>query len=157
MVTAYILYTEIVNNEGESNGAPTVVPETWGGWSLVVSMLVQMGGEEVVGQFADLLESIDPLLDLEVYPAIAGKGIKSIFINKFLWDDGELDFDIFMAVQGRTELEVSDIKTGKGCLRHGEGAVDEERHCFERRCTGACVSQVFNTVATDGDTSAERV
>ena len=40
VVTANILYTKIINNEGESNGTPSVAPETWGSLHLVVSMLV---------------------------------------------------------------------------------------------------------------------
>ena len=73
-----------------------------------------------------MFEAIYAFLDLEVYPSVVGKGGEIIFVDEFLWYDGELYLYVFMSVQGSAEIEVGYIETGKLRVRRRECAVDEE-------------------------------
>ncbi len=41
MIFSNVLYAEVVNAEGEGNGAPIVSPEARCGWALMVAMFVE--------------------------------------------------------------------------------------------------------------------
>ena len=51
---------------------------------MVVSVLKQSFGEEVIGKFSGLLEPVHPFGELVVYPAVVGILFKFIFVNNFL-------------------------------------------------------------------------
>ena len=46
-------------------------------------------------------------------------------------DDGELDFEVFRPVKRCTEVEIGNVKRGKGGIRRGESDVDEELNLFK--------------------------
>ncbi len=98
VLAANILNAKIVNDEGKYDGSPSVAPEAGCSWSLVVSVLVKAGCEQIVGQLTGLFKTVYPFLYLEVYPAIAGQGAEVIFVGEFLWYDGELYLYVFMSV-----------------------------------------------------------
>ena len=98
VLAADILNAKIVNDEGKDDGSPAVVPEAWCSRSLVVSVLVEVGCKQIVGQFAGLFKIIDPFLDLEVYPAVAGQGAEVIFVGEFLRYDSKFYLYVFMSV-----------------------------------------------------------
>ena len=47
-----VFYAEVVNNYAEEDWAPLVAPEAWGGWTLVVTCIVQALFKEFVGKHA---------------------------------------------------------------------------------------------------------
>ena len=106
MSAFHVLKAKIIDNEDEHDGSPLVPPEAWCCGTLVVAMWDESFGEEVVGKFACLFESIDALVDLKVYPPMMGKGVEVIFGNKLVRDDGELYLNILRAVEWGAEIEV---------------------------------------------------
>ena len=49
-----VLDAKVVDNEGEYNGAPLVVPQARGGVGLVIALGVEAFSEEFIGKFASL-------------------------------------------------------------------------------------------------------
>ena len=47
-----VFYAKVVNDKAEEDWAPLVAPEAWGGWTLVVTRLVESFFEEFVGKHA---------------------------------------------------------------------------------------------------------
>ena len=86
MLDADIFDAKVIHNEHKNDGSPFVVPEAGRGGTLVVAMVGQMFGEQIIGKFAGLLQPKDTLCDLKVYPVIEGILGEVVFINEFLWD-----------------------------------------------------------------------
>ena len=124
MALINILDAEVIHDENEHNGAPAMAPEARCNCALVVPVFMEACSKEVIGKFARLLEAIHTFGDLEVHPAIVCQCGEVVFVNEFIWDDGQLYFDKFWAVKGCAKVEVGDVKTGKGGSLGRQSAVD---------------------------------
>ena len=100
------LDAKIIHNENKDDWPPLVLPKTRCSVALVVPVFVQPLHVEVIGKFARLLDAIDSFCDFKVNPAMMCKGHDVIFLDEFLWDDGELGANIFWLVKGHTKVEV---------------------------------------------------
>ncbi len=85
-----VLNAEVVNNENKDDRAPLVTPEAWCDSTLVVTVLGQSCGEEVVSTFASLFEAVDAFVDFKVYPVVCDVLSKVVLIDKLLQDVSEL-------------------------------------------------------------------
>ena len=71
MAVANIFNAEIVNGDGEHDGAPLVLPEARSGGALAVARNVEVYLEELVAKNSGLQKSIDAATNFELDPAIA--------------------------------------------------------------------------------------
>ena len=60
VLAADVFNTEIIHDKDKNDRSPFVAPEARRSGALVVAMRFKAGCEEVVGQFASLLEPVDP-------------------------------------------------------------------------------------------------
>ena len=81
-----ILDAKVVHNKDKDDGPPLVTPQARGSGTLVIAMGRESFGEEVIGQFASLLEAIDAFRDLEVDPVVEGILREIVLTDEFLWD-----------------------------------------------------------------------
>ena len=61
MSLPHIFNAKVVDDEHERNGSPLVSPQARSEGALVVPAELEALGEEVVGKFAGLFETVDPL------------------------------------------------------------------------------------------------
>ena len=73
---------------------------------MVVSVLEEAFGEEVVGKLSCLFEPAHAHHEFIVYPAVVGVSFKVIFVDDFLRHHAELDACILWAIERRHEVEV---------------------------------------------------
>lgn len=70
-----------------------------------------------------MLKTVYSLIDFEVDPAVMRNCCKAIFVDEFIWDDSELDFNILGVVEGCTKVEDSNVEACKFGLSCRDGAV----------------------------------
>jgi hypothetical protein len=67
---SHILYTKIIHDKGELDGAINMAPETWCELGLMVAMDGQTTGKELVGEDVGLGQAIHAFLHLNLHMAI---------------------------------------------------------------------------------------
>ncbi len=82
--------------------------------------------EDIIGKFAFLLEAVDAFVKFKVNPDMMFKGSDVIFVDELLWDDCDLDMNVFRVVKGRADLEVQDVKELEFGTLCGEDAAEEQ-------------------------------
>ena len=83
-----------------------------------------------------------------------GKLHEIIFVNEFLWDDTDLDSDVFRAVEGSSKKEVGEIHGHELCVWFCAHAIEEQFSCFKQACLRSTTVRVCNCVSVDGDPRA---
>ena len=63
-----------------------------------------------------MFESVYAFADFEVNPPIVGKPHEVIFVSEFLWDDIDLNLDVFWAVEGCAKVEVGEFHGHELCI-----------------------------------------
>lgn len=104
-----------------------------------------------------MLEAVHAFVDFKVDPPFVVKGMEVVFCDKLIWNYGKLNFDVFWAIKRGTQVEVSNVKAGKGGLGRGQSAVKEELNCFKGACSGSRVPGVCDAVTANGDAGAKGV
>ncbi len=95
-----VLHTKIINSEGETDGAPIVLPVSWCDSALALSCFVKAFGEEVLHNDASLWETGHSTLQFEFHP------------------------EVLVVIHGRHEVGVHDIDGHKLCIGHRDDAVE---------------------------------
>ena len=75
-----------------------------------------------------------------------GKIEDPIFINEFLWDDAEFDADLFFAIQGGDQVEVSKIGSCKPGIWAQADTIEEQFDKFEGAHFNAAVTVLLPLV-----------
>jgi len=107
-----IFNAEVINDEYEEDWTPFVPPEAGCGRTLEVSMPFKSLGEEIISQFAGLFEAVDAFCDFEVHPPFMNVFCEVIFVDDLLWNDRELNADVFRMVKWTAEVEVFYVECG---------------------------------------------
>ena len=124
-----------------------------GGSSLVIAGFIEALREEVVGKFYGMCKAVDAFANIEVDPTIARFFSKAIFLDEFERDVGEVEADIFKAVEWGVEVEVADVKSSKAGIETGDNTVKDNFGKFKGAGWNANIARVANALATDGDAS----
>ncbi len=93
----------------------------------------------------------------EVDPVIVCVLHEIVFVDEFLRNVGELDFDVLGPVEGSAEIEVGDIGGAELSSLSGENAVDQEFDQFEWCHFGVNLARVTDAGAGYGDVSSSWV
>ncbi len=117
-------------------------------------MFLEAFGEEVIGKFAGLFESINAFVNFRVYPSVVIVVREVVFGDEFLRDGVDLDTDVFGSVEQCAKIEVRDIIACKSCILCGEDAVELQFDKFERSSFGASVTRIADPVASNCDAGA---
>jgi hypothetical protein len=156
---SFVFNAEVVDDEGELDGAPGVFPEALHEGGLVVAVFRQTFGEKVVGELAGLGQAVHAFVDADVYVAIVGEGLEVVRIYDFLWDEDKGNAHVFGSVHGRVEVEVFYVEAHVLGFRSGliafsvafgQNAVPKEFCGCESCGAGADVTGIVNEVAADG-------
>ena len=107
---------------------------------MVVSVLEEAFGEEIVSKFARLFEPVHSHHELIVYPSVVGVSVKLIFVDGFLRPHTELDVCIIWAIKRCHEVEVFKIGGHEPCIWGGECAVQHQFDSFQGSCLGSAVA-----------------
>jgi hypothetical protein len=91
-----ILHPKVISHEAELDGMPFVVPEVWGGFSLVISLSKKAGLEEIIGKNAPSLgKAITALANLKVDPPVTIVTLKVVLLNEFHRNVSDSNADVF--------------------------------------------------------------
>jgi hypothetical protein len=102
--------SKVIYDKGETEVAGGVLPETRGLGRGRVAISGQVLGEALVGKDAGLFETLHPLTNLEVDPAIGcGKWVQVVLGDDFVWNHGEGETHIFVAVEGCVQVIIFDM------------------------------------------------
>jgi hypothetical protein len=84
-----VFYAEVVDDEGERNGARVVAPQGEGPRDGAISERSEMLGQAVIRDASGLFQTGHSLPYLHVDPAFGVcKGAKVIFVDDFVWNVG---------------------------------------------------------------------
>jgi hypothetical protein len=120
-----VLHAKIVNDEGETDGAPVVPPVSWCDSALAVSCFVKAFGEEVLRNDASLWEAIHSTSHFAENIAIRISFVKEcVFIDDVLWEEFEFHPEVLEAIHGRHEVKVLDVDGHELCIGRGDDAVE---------------------------------
>ncbi len=106
MLASDVFDSKIIHNEDKGYWSPFVSPESWSGGALIVSLRFQSFGEEVISQFASLLEAVYALGDLKVHPSFVLEFCKVVFCVELIRDVRDSNAYIFWAIQRCAQVEV---------------------------------------------------
>jgi hypothetical protein len=101
-----ILHPKVINYETELGGMPFVVPETWGGFGLVISLSKKAGLEEIIRKNAGLGKAITALANLKVDPPVMIATLKVVLLNDFRPNISNFNVDVFSVWHWSIEVEV---------------------------------------------------
>ncbi len=120
IVFADVLHAKIVDNKGEADGAPIVLPVSWCDSALVVSCFVKAFSEEVLRNDAGLWEAVHSTSHFTENIAIRIHFImECVFVNDVLWEEFEFHLEVLIAIHGRHEVEVLDGDGHELCIGCG--------------------------------------
>ncbi len=154
---AYLLNSEVINNEYKHDGASLVMPEAGGGGCLAVVKFGKAVLMEVVSKDACSGETIHVTALFEVDPGDTGKLVEFVFVNEFLGDVSKHDADVLWPVERGVEIENLEVHGGKPGISLQENTVDEQFYKFNRARGGTYISGIYNVVAANGDAHAVSV
>jgi len=103
----------------------------------------------VIGELTGLGEAVDTFPDCKVHPTI--RLVKVVLGDELLWDFGQLDADIFVAVEGTIKIQVFNVKDCKFCSAAQQDAIKEELDELKGPYGCADITREANVVATNGD------
>ena len=126
MAFALVLDAEVVDDEDEEDGAPFMSPESGSCGALVVPMRCETFSEEIVREFTCLFEAVHSISDFKVDPPIVYLFSQVVFVDEFLWNDRDLDADIFRPIEWHPQVEVFDVKAGEFCIWCSKYTVGDE-------------------------------
>jgi hypothetical protein len=104
-----------------------------------------------------LREAVDASANFKVDPVIVNVLHEVVFIYEVLRYVGELDFDVFGAVQRSAEIEVRDVEGAELGAFAGENTVDHELDKFKGSSFGADIAWVADSVAGYRDSGAVQI
>jgi hypothetical protein len=104
-----IFYTKVVHNKAELDGMLFVVPKPQHGVSFVVALSNKVGSKEIIGKDARLRETVTAQANFQVHPTISIAPCEVVFKDEFVWDVGNLDFNMFRIGHGCVKVEVLEV------------------------------------------------
>ena len=110
-----IFDAKVINDEEKHDGTPLVAPEARSSKILVLTVLVEALGEEVVGKLARLREAINAFSDFEVNPTFMHKLGEIVFANEFFRDIGKTEARIFETIKRGAQGKVRNVEGSKLC------------------------------------------
>ena len=99
-------------------------------------------------------KAVDTTVDFEIDPTISEIFKEIIFVDKVLRDVGELDAEIFRAVERGLEIEVVNVKRDKLGAFSREDAIYDKLEEIQGSSFDTNVTRVADVIAVDGDTGA---
>ncbi len=108
-----------------------MAPQTRRCCGLVVAMLGEALGEEIICKFAGLFETIDPFFNDKVNPSVMIEAGEIVFVDKSLRYASSFDFNEFRSVEWSPEVEVGYVKARKAGMGGGKHAVELEFDQFK--------------------------
>ncbi len=102
-------------------------------------------------------KAVTALANFKADPAIAVPTWKVVFLDKFFWDIGELNVNVFGIWHWSVEIEVFYVNGAEPCSLSGEDTVEEQLDEFEQGRVGANIAWIADSITTDGDKGAVRV
>jgi hypothetical protein len=122
-----VLHSKVVDNEGEADWAPIVMPISWCHIVLSVPCLVEALGEEVLSNNAGLREAVHPTShfaeNIAIYICFV---TESIFIDDVLGERFQFHSEVLVPVHRSHEVEVLDVDGHELCIGGGDDAVEHE-------------------------------
>ena len=116
-----VLHSKVIDNEGEADWAPIVMPISWCDLALSVPCLVDVLGEEILSNNAGLKEAIHPALHFTENVAICIRFVtESVFIDDVLGEQFRFYSEVLVPVHWSHEVEVLDVDGHELCIGHGE-------------------------------------
>jgi hypothetical protein len=120
-----VLHAKIVDNEGETDGAPVVLPVSWCDSALAVSYFVKAFGEDVLRNDASLWEAIHSMSHFAENIAIRVHFVmECTFIDDVLWEEFKFHPEVLVAIHGCHEVEVLDVGSHELCIGRGDDNVE---------------------------------
>ncbi len=96
-----VLHSKVVDNEGEADWAPIVMPIFWCDLALLVPCLVEALGEEVLSNNAGLREAVHPALHFAENVAVCVRFVmESVFIDDVLGQQFQSHSEELVPVHG---------------------------------------------------------
>jgi hypothetical protein len=125
VVLVGVLYSKVVNNKGEADWVPIVMPVSWCDLALPVPCIVEALGEEVLGKNAGLREAVHPALHFTESVAICVHFVtESIFINDVWGEQFQFHSEVLLMIHGSHEVVVLDVDYHELCIGGGDDAVE---------------------------------
>ncbi len=122
-----VLYSEVIDNKGEADWAPVMTPVSWGDLALPVPRLLEVFGEEVLGNDAGLGKAVHPTLYFTEDVAICVDLVaESISLDDILGKQFKFHLEVLVAVHGSHEVEVFDVNCHELGIGGGNDAVEHE-------------------------------
>ncbi len=122
-----VLHSKVVNNKGEADWAPFVMPISWCDLALPVLCLVEALGEEVLSNNSGLSEAVHPALHFAEEVAICICFVtESVLIDDVLGEQFQFHSEVLVMFHGSHEVEVLDVDSHELCIGGGDDAVEHE-------------------------------
>jgi hypothetical protein len=122
-----VLHSKVVDNKGEADWVPVVMPISWCDIALPVSCLEEVLGEEVLSNDTGLREAVRPALHFAADIPICVRFVtESIFIDDVLGEQFQFHSEVLLTVHGSHEVEVLDINSHELCIGCGDDALEHE-------------------------------
>jgi hypothetical protein len=120
-----VLHAKIVNDNGETEGVPVMMPVSWCDSALAVSCFVKAFGEEFLCNYAGLWEAVHSMLHFTENIAIHVHFVmECLFVNDVLWEEFEFHPEVLISIHGCHEVEVLDVNSHELCIGHGDDTVE---------------------------------
>jgi hypothetical protein len=136
-----VLHSKVINNEGEDNSAPVMMPISWCDLALPVPCLVEALSEKVLRNNAGLREAVHPALHFAENVAICVHFVaESVFIDDVLGEQFQFHSEVLVTFHGSHEVEILDVDSHELCIGDGDDAVE---HDFDsEEVCGSCPTVV---------------
>jgi hypothetical protein len=136
---------------------PSVAPEAWGGFGLVISLSKKVVLEEIVGRNAGLGQAITPLAILEVDTTVTIKTFKVVLLNEFCRNVSNFNADVFRVRHRSIEVEILEVGGAETCTWAKKHAVEKKLDKFEGSSVGSHVTREAGAIAANGHAGAIRI
>jgi hypothetical protein len=122
-----VLHSKVSDNKGETDWVPVVMPISWCDLALLVPCLVEVLGEEVLGNNVGLREAVHPTLYFtEEFTICIRFVMESIFIDDVLGEQFQFCSELLVTFHGSHEVEVLNVDSHELCIGVGDDAVEHE-------------------------------
>jgi hypothetical protein len=140
-----VLHSKVVDNKGEADWVPIVMPISWCDLALLLPCLLEALGEEILSSTAGLREAVHPTSHFAENIAICVRFVtESVIIDDVLGEQFQFHSEVLVPVHGSHEVEVLDVDGHELCIGGGYDAVEHEFDGKEVCCWCPTVVRVFD-------------
>jgi hypothetical protein len=105
-----VLHAKTIDNEGEADGAPVMMPVYWCDSALAVSCFVKAFAEDFLRNDVSLWEAIHSTLHFAENIAVRVHFVmECVFVHDVLWEEFEFHPEILLGIHVCHEVEVLDV------------------------------------------------